>query len=517
MNGYDRNEDIAYSQNKPSDALADAAASMDEERTSRAPEENNADLNETQGSSRQYGDDRRRDSTDRTKERSSRDQESRDDGAYYEEPATYNRRSSDPRDASESSSKSKRRSRVEDDDTVSVASSGSRRNRESTDSAKKDKKSGFISGLLGRKPIEPESAADSLSRQSTKDSRDAQEEPERRRRRRRTDSEYGDEDDSRSATSESRHRHHHRHRTDDNDYDRDRQDADGEDRHHHHHHGRSEDDKYDRDQSFLGIGVEDMPPLPDSDPVSTESATVNEEQDVGMPAPTESDTETMSRERADAFDLIRPELAQPGSDAHDSTLYGPAEHLALHSGENALSGSGDNEQMDFDMSNQHAPEDDSMHPSRDVEMEDSSAYHDFEPTSPSDQYDLDQAQRRVSINRPISHTAVPLRFPFGTQPSVASPRQDRASSVGGSWPATPVTPGSAKRTRQGRPHSTEMRPLYIVERNRQTPEVDEALPSLPSSKPSSRASSQVGSDENYESALEDGGTPSKKTTINNRH
>ena len=92
----------------------------------------------------------------------------------------------------------------------------------------------------------------------------------------------------------------------------------------------------------------------------------------------------------------------------------------------------------------------------------------------------------------ISPTTVPFntrRFPV----SPATPRTSWSSPI-----ATPNSPLAASRTRQGRPKSTEFRsarefrPLYLVQKSMHekspsiaTPEVDEDLPSLPSSRTSS--------------------------------
>ena len=90
----------------------------------------------------------------------------------------------------------------------------------------------------------------------------------------------------------------------------------------------------------------------------------------------------------------------------------------------------------------------------------------------------------------------PTSMPFNTRRFPVSPATPRAS-----WSspvATPSSPLTASRTRQGRPKSTEFRsgrefrPLYLVQKsmhekspNIATPEVDEDLPSLPSSRTSS--------------------------------
>ncbi|KAK5743847.1 hypothetical protein LTR17_002470 [Elasticomyces elasticus] len=103
--------------------------------------------------------------------------------------------------------------------------------------------------------------------------------------------------------------------------------------------------------------------------------------------------------------------------------------------------------------------------------------------------------------RPTSTTAIPIRFPFG---HARSPTKDRSASFSSPLASTPVSPTSI--SKKPRPSSTEFRPLYLVERNRKPQEVEDTLPSLPSSKPSSRASS-VHSSEDWHSAAEDPSSP----------
>lgn len=422
-------------------------------------------------------------------------------GDYFDEPSyayeTGSVAASEPADIYESSRKSKRRSRhADDDDTASVVSSRSRREREkegSPTSSKKEKKGGIF-GLFRNKSTDDyksssskskDSRSDgaSLSRESTRDSRgsrdDEDDESRRRRKKKSRDSEYGDDDDTRSVKSESRrsrHRsedsredegrerrrrsyqqddydatspvrsesgrkHHHRRRTDDDgdslsrrgSHD-DSRSAVSESGRRHHHRRRTDEDAYrssSRDQSFLGMRVEDLPPLPDSRPVSPDSAAEKQERGEGSPADVESGS-----------GLVK------NSDEPDALV---------------------------------APE---------------------APETPVAA--LETPSRPGSLNRPVSSTAVPVRFPFGHAPSTPGSARDRSHSFTSptSSTAPPTSPASAKQSRQGRPNSTEFRPLYLVERNRKTPEVEDALPSLPSSKPSSRASSIHGSDE-YQSAAEE--------------
>lgn len=458
---------------------------------------------------------------------------------YYDEPDSYiDSRSvaaSEPNDFYEREKKSKRRSGRDDDDSASVVSSRSRRDRNEPSSNEKEKRSGFF-GLFGRKSWDnvPRTDSDALSRQSTRDSKhNGVEDGERKHRRRkhRSTSEYGDDDDTRSVYSESSrkhrsrserdeesrdryaqedqsvrngddgHRHHRRRRTDEVDYDSSERNSQR-----HHHRSRTDDDTNDKDQSFLGTRVEDMPPLPDKARDSQEAALTKPEQGYGSLVSAEPVTHNLSREHAEAFNLVQ----QKREDA-----------VALPKAESAGSTERDLDSLSRDHADalelvRHAQEEDGERAIRHSdskltsnadhrlswvdEMQDLPSLPDSRPGSPTSLED-ELPLRPIGPQRPTSMTAVPLRFPFGNQPPTPTNRMERAASFGGSMPTTPATP-SAQKTRQGRPASSEIRPLYLVERNRKTPEVEEILPSLPSSKPSSRASSMIGSDE-YESAVED--------------
>ena len=547
---------------------------------------------------------------ERDSRRKSKSERSKRESDYYDEPETYDDTksvaASEPADAYATSRKSKRRSRHEDDDTASVVSSRSRRDtEESTLSTKKDKKGGFF-GLFGRKS----SDGVPLSRQSTKDSKeDEYDDRERRHRRHKhRDSEYGDEDDARSVVSESKHgrhrsrserdddareggrssrygdedqegehHHHHRRRTNESDYALSRTESEGSHRHHHHRRRTDED----ADQSFLGMRVEDMPPLPDSRPVSPDSAPVKQEQDYGIPVSAEqeepflvsrehadafellrkdeeehppehafadlgaSDDRTVSREHADAFDLFRQDEEEWRPEYVSADLQDSGAHTVSRDYADTFEllrqdddGQFDHAPQGFRISDDHTVSGDhtdafdliqQQRPTEGLERSFSRALHNLpqpsledaveylpalpnsRPGSPSALDETDTPQRPTSLQRPTSTTAVPLRFPFGHQPLTPSPRLDRAASFAAPAPSTPASP-STQKTRQGRPASTEIRPLYLVERNRKTPEVEELLPSLPSSKPSSRASSLVGSEE-YESATEDIGSPERRRNL----
>ncbi|KAM0704023.1 hypothetical protein Q7P35_008255 [Cladosporium inversicolor] len=117
----------------------------------------------------------------------------------------------------------------------------------------------------------------------------------------------------------------------------------------------------------------------------------------------------------------------------------------------------------------------------------------------------DQFARRPSLTpRPLSSTAVPLRFrPIPSSPSYP---KERSLSFGSPVESAPISPasvtGSNKKPRPRSSEFREVRPLYLVSRNSKLEDVEEQLPDLPDSKPSSRASSVQGS-EDWHSAAED--------------
>jgi hypothetical protein len=113
------------------------------------------------------------------------------------------------------------------------------------------------------------------------------------------------------------------------------------------------------------------------------------------------------------------------------------------------------------------------------------------------------ATRRPSLTpRPLSSTAVPLRFrPIPSSPS--NPRE-RSMSFGSPGESAPLSPasvtGSNKKPRPRSSEFREVRPLYLVSRNSKLEDVEEQLPDLPDSKPSSRASSVQGSEDWHSAA-----------------
>ena len=194
-----------------------------------------------------------------------------------------------------------------------------------------------------------------------------------------------------------------------------------------------------RDQSFLGDRVEDLPPLPLDSQTSTISASAQEEQDRGTPAPAEAVG------RAVIADAI-------SQDDTKTTQSGEASGQAL---------------------------------------------------SPDS---LTFASRPAISTRPLSSTSVPLRFkPIPSSPSFPKERSQSFGSATDSRPKSPSSVSASGSLKKPRPRSSEFRevmPLYLVSRNSKLEDVEEQLPGLPDSKPSSRSSSVQGSDD-WHSAAED--------------
>ena len=155
----------------------------------------------------------------------------------------------------------------------------------------------------------------------------------------------------------------------------------------------------------------------------------------------------------------------------------------------------------------------------------SSALEEPERVQQQEVQDTDSSSKRSSLissdgsstpqtpqfRRQPSSTAVPLRF--RRPPSSPSLHWESQPILPYVEPAT--SPATPTRSRQSRPASTEFkntkeyRPLYLLERNRQTPDLEDPLPSLPSSNSDSRTPSVHESSDNdaYESALESPNAP----------
>ncbi|OQO11380.1 hypothetical protein B0A48_05636 [Cryoendolithus antarcticus] len=405
----------------------------------------------------------------------------REGDEYSNEPYTYDdARSVAASESTSAGSKSKHRSRTyEDDDAASTVTSRSKRDKPDAPSGKKEKKGGIL-GLFSRKQSDPPPAP--LSRTSMRESKDSRESAEndesghRRHRRHRTGSEYGDDkDDSRSVATTSGHRHRYRDGDSDNESRRD-DDGGGEDRHKHRRH-RSE--RTEEDQSFLDMRVEELPPLPASRPASPFAAPRGSEGEQSRGSSSFAvigDDATTSTRGLDGHDMTGSLL--PLTTEPDAAMLPPIPDSRPESPVDTRSAANVLAREPLE----HLP---ALPVSR--------------PESPTE-----YMSRPTAAGRLASTTAVPLRFrqpPF----SPAQPRE-RSSSFDASAPSTPMSPDSTQRTKAARPrssefrNSSEFRPLYLVSRNSKIEDIEEQLPSLPSSKPSSRASSVQGSDEWHSAA-----------------
>ena len=125
------------------------------------------------------------------------------------------------------------------------------------------------------------------------------------------------------------------------------------------------------------------------------------------------------------------------------------------------------------------------------------------PTSP-DLQTPEQPPSSPLAQRRLSSTSIPIRF---RRPLSGSPGKDLTLDLKqvvspGSSPLRPSGPRHAASSSGEFKTSREFRPLYLVERNRKSTEIDEVLPALPSSGSPSQASSTTGTEDDYQSALE---------------
>ena len=130
------------------------------------------------------------------------------------------------------------------------------------------------------------------------------------------------------------------------------------------------------------------------------------------------------------------------------------------------------------------------------------------PGSPTRSPEHARPTSSFSERRLSSSTAVPIRF---RKPPVSPAVQQREFGVESEPASSPVTQTSPFRRHAKSPSkefktSREFRPLYLVERNRKSDEIDSDLPALPSSRSPSRASSaqesEIETEGEYESAHE---------------
>ncbi|TKA43332.1 hypothetical protein B0A54_05814 [Friedmanniomyces endolithicus] len=453
-------QDAALAGTIATSAMAAQAERANEDRTKRGPE---------------YEDDRRRfDDTgryhspedarhgsvaperaaDHDDRRRSSNGKSRSEGRYETEADEVDNRStaaSEPFDDYDGSRKSKHRSRHEDDDTASVASSGSRHVKDESPTAKKEKKGGIF-GLFSRKstetvPLSRQSTHSDeapLSRTSTRNGDEEDGERKHHRRKHRDGSVRDeDEDDTRSMTSESRHRHHR---------ERDGREVDGEKRRHSSRHGNDEPEN----RSESGHRHHHHSEHDRDDDTSSRAGSEG------------SHRHHHHRRRADE---------EENNSKHHSFLGDRVENmppLPVSPPESPVSAPVKSEQ------------DDGTPASAELDT--------HSPTQArSTAFELGGSDR----SRDISETNVPAGL--GHRESYTQQLNHSAVKDTDELPSTPVSPSSTPK--KARPSSTEFRPLYLVERNRKPQEIEETLPSLPSSKPSSRASS-VHSSEDWQSAAE---------------
>ncbi|KAJ5605958.1 hypothetical protein N7510_008739 [Penicillium lagena] len=144
---------------------------------------------------------------------------------------------------------------------------------------------------------------------------------------------------------------------------------------------------------------------------------------------------------------------------------------------------------------EHLPQDRPMSPAAEEATRELASQPHSSPASPemAQEQDISPMPRRLSMVRSSteSPTAVPLHF----RRPPSSPKLQRVVPT---TSPTPMSPSSPNQPRHRRPNSTEFRnsrefrPLWLVERHgsaKAEPEPEEPLPSLPSSKSSSRAPS----------------------------
>lgn len=261
-----------------------------------------------------------------------------------------------------------------------------------------------------------------------------------------------DFDDTRSQTSESRRKHRHRER-----------DLDLDDRR-----SLSRDSKTikDEDKSFLVDRVEDEESvsLPEDDSLSSSQA----------PESIEPPQNSILLPEQDKVEMME----QP----KDSTLSPKAT-------DESVGFSGDTVPEESDV------------PTHQIEA----ARSDSSPTEA-----LSPPLEHMTPARPIvplrisSSTAVPLRFRRPpTSPSLPKERSASFSSSVAQSPSSPITPKAKRPLSSEFMHSTEFRPLYLLERTRkpQNEEAEQDLPSLPPSR--STSSSSLQSSEDWQSAAED--------------
>jgi hypothetical protein len=361
---------------------------------------------------------------------------------------------SEPGDVDDRERKSSRRkSKRDDDDLASVVSSPAGYSEEKSSKKDKEKRS---SGLFGIFSKSKENLADTSKSSKSKDDEDDEDRRHRKKKHRDRGSIYGsDDDDSRSTISSSSRREKRR---------------------------STKDDYTEEDQSFLGDRAVAATPLPESEAApATTSRDLTAPQDSGIPGdrpefplPTLDNSHSFptltpgSRERDD---IERPTTPIEDSKALLSRLTGLQPWL-LEAFPDEL-------------------------PPLPVSR----------PTSPRVESPESTRPPHLSERRPSS-TSVPIGLRFRRPP--ASPGAQRDLTLDLKQLSSPVSSPAPTRSRHSKTPSAEFtggnreyRPLYLLERNRKSAELEEEiLPALPSSGSPSRASSEQVTEDEYQSALE---------------
>ncbi|KAF2195380.1 hypothetical protein K469DRAFT_734024 [Zopfia rhizophila CBS 207.26] len=391
---------------------------------------------------------------------------------------------SEPGDIYERERKSKRRSKRDSDfdDTASVVSSPARYDEERSSKKDKEKRSSGIFGLFGGSKSK-ESLIETSSKSSK--SRDSRREDEfedvdrKHRKKKHRGSTYGsddDDDDARSTVSSRDRREKRRSRTGS-------KDDTGMDIHHHaiskdrdSRGERMRDSRYtaDEDQSFLGNRAVAATPLPVSEAASLDiSRSPQPHEESGIPGDRpEFPLPTLDNFHPFALDQSK-DVERPTTPIEDSR--------ALLTRLTGL-------------------------PSWQLEAfpDELPPLPHSRPSSPLVQ-SPEQTHSPISALRGTSSTSIPLRF-RRPAPSPGLQRDLTLDLASASSPAS--SPLQPPRPRHVKSSSTEFkgvreyRPLYLVERNRKSSEIEEALPALPSSGGTSRTPSERGTEDEYQSALE---------------
>ncbi|KAF1816029.1 hypothetical protein P152DRAFT_108596 [Eremomyces bilateralis CBS 781.70] len=431
-----------------------------------------------------------RDKYDYDEDRSSK-RASRRDSEKYETTSVV----SEPADFFETPKKSKRRSKGVDDDAASeVGSTVSLPAKPGSSSSKvKEKRSGILGNLFGKGSSQSEA-----SKTSTRSVDDHDVDERRVKKKRSGSTKYGSDDEPDRHSHQSGERSDKKRSKDDHGLESSSRRSNGEsreskeyDRRKH----RSRDDRSssrhgDSDQeSFLAERAEmGQGPLPAKQPVVTD-----------FEQSSRSLTEDLSRE-IDLEDLSIIPAPSDEPDVHEEASVSPKSSSPMDSMERippltlpsqerptswhgmqldpfAVAAANRDEAASRSISQPPSP----RLTSTDVPFErlTSSEFAENSPSSP------------LEYQRSQSTTAIPVRFRWQS----STPTLQRLTSVS-SPVESPQSPSPTSRLRHTKTHSAEyrtntqeVRPLYLVERTRQIPEVEDSYPELPESAETSRSPS----------------------------